>query len=368
MNAIPFILTLLIILSNSYTHQCKAGTQLSSHNDNELVRIFERGEQGYELFRIPALIKATDGTLLVFAEARKLASAGDGGDIDLVLKRSSDNGKTWSEIIPVFDRGIQTCGNPVPIVDQRDGTIHLMMMLDNRHVFITKSSDHGLTWTVGREITAAVKPENWGFYATGPVHGIQIKNGPYRGRLIVPSYANVPVAGKIKHHSFCLYSDDHGATWNRGNLSPQENVGECTVVELSDGRLMLNMRSKLPYRSVAYSSDGGNNWQHPRIDTSLIDPPCQAALLDIVYAGSPLILFSNPSSNKRENMTIRASFDQGQTWQKSLRIYSGPSAYSDMVRLDEEHIGITFESGVKSPHGHIFFNRVALSKLVDPKG
>lgn len=366
MNAIPFILTLLIILSNSYSDVCKASTRLSLHNENELVRIFERGELGYQLFRIPALVKATDGSLLVFAEARKLASAGDAGDIDLVLKRSSDHGKTWSEIILVFDRGAQTCGNPVPIVDQSNGTIHLMMMLDNREVFFTQSSDHGLTWTPEREITAAVKPENWGFYATGPVHGIQVKNGPYRGRLIVPSYANVPVAGKIKHHSFCLYSDDHGATWTRGNLSPQENVGECTVVELADGRLMLNMRSKLPYRSIAYSRDGGNTWEERRIDTSLIDPPCQAALLDIVHAGSPLLLFSNPSSDKRENLTIRVSSNNGKTWHKTLRIYGGPSAYSDMVCLDEEHIGITFESGVNSPHGHIFFNRVALSKLVGP--
>lgn len=327
------------------------------------VRVFARGEQGYELFRIPALVKTTDGTLLLFAEARKLASAGDRGDIDLVLKRSADNGKTWSEMITIWDEGVHTCGNPVPVVDQNTGIVHLLMMLNNRQVFTSRSSDNGLSWEQPHEITSSVKPEGWGFYATGPVHGLQIKHGPHKGRLIIPTYANIPMDGVTKHHSFCLYSDDEGKTWIRGGLSPQDNVGECTIVELSDGRLMLNMRSKLPYRSVAYSDDGGSSWYGGWHDTTLIDPPCQAALLDIVDGGEFRLLYSNPASNKRENITIRISYDDGVTWPKSKSVYSGPSAYTDMVILNDEFIGIVFESGVKSPHGHIFFNQVALSQL-----
>src|SRR5690606_4164669 len=133
--------------------------------------------------------------------------------------------------------------------------------------------------------------------------------------------------------------------------------------ELSDGRLMLNMRSKLPYRSVAYSDDGGNSWHDGWHDTTLVDPPCQAALLDIVDDGKFRLLYSNPASNKRENITIQISHDEGRTWTKQTQVYSGPSAYTDMVMLNDEHIGIVFESGVRSPHGHIFFDQITLSRL-----
>ena len=327
------------------------------------VRVFERNFHGFQLFRIPALVKTNRNTLLVFAEARKLSSNGDKGDIDLVLRRSTDGGKTWGDMITVWNDGENTCGNPVPVIDKESGDIHLVATWNNQRVFVLKSTDDGLTWTTPKEITSSVKPAGWGFYATGPVHGIQISEGRYKGRLVIPSYARVLKDGGLKNHSFIIYSDDRGESWKIGDVTSEEGVEECTVVELKGGRLMLSMRSHHPYRTVAMSDNGGVTWSKTRPDTVLIDPLCQGSLLSAKAGTGNALFFSNPASNKRENVTIRLSADEGNTWPKSHRVFAGPSAYSDMVMLDKNTIGIIFESGIKSPHGHILFDTVSVSDI-----
>jgi sialidase-1 len=149
-----------------------------------LPYIFSNGTNGYSCYRIPAIVRTKNGTLLAFAEARK-KNCKDEGDIDLVLKRSSDNGKTWGAQIMVWDDGDNTCGNPAPVVDQRTGAIHLLMTwnkgedhireinqgtsVDTRRVYVTQSSDDGIHWAAAREITAAVKRDNWDGTLPGPV-------------------------------------------------------------------------------------------------------------------------------------------------------------------------------------------------------
>lgn len=360
----------ILALVMLFTYYSFAETRQLPRKDNDKetisppslpVRVFERNYHGFQLFRIPTLIKSANGTLLVFAEARKLSSNGDRGDIDLVLRRSADGGKTWGDMITIWNDGENSCGNPVPVLDRKSGKIHLLATWNNRRVYHITSVDNGFTWTAPVEITPAVKPTEWGFYGTGPVHGIQITAGPYKNRLVIPTYANVPVNGVTKHHSFSVYSDDGGKTWSFGNLSPQDNVGECTVVELTDGRLMLNMRSKLPHRTLAFSDDGGISWNNGRLDSDLIDPLCQASLLRGEGTTSNILFFSNPASSKRENLTIRMSTDQGLTWPKKHQVYAGPSAYSDMVVMDHRTIGVVFESGINSPHGHILFTTLPVS-------
>ncbi len=149
----------------------------------------------------PALIVTSNQTLLAFCEGRK-NSASDTGDIDLLLKRSTDGGKTWSEPQVVWDDGPNTCGNPCPVVDETTGTIWLLLTHNpgdtgearimegkpggTRTVWLSRSTDDGKTWTPPVDITASTKDPSWGWYATGPGVGIQIQHGPHRGRLVIP--------------------------------------------------------------------------------------------------------------------------------------------------------------------------------------
>lgn len=326
---------------------------------------FKSGEEGYSNYRIPSLITVKDGAILAFAEARK-DHRGDSGNIDLVMKRSTDNGQTWSPLQVVWDAGPNTAGNPCPVLDQFTGRIVMLMCWnlatdhgrdlhagtseDTRRVYQTYSDDNGLTWSEAVEITSAVKPLNWWWYATGPGVGIQIRNGPKSGRLVIP--ANHSAEGYYGAHT--LFSDDGGETW--GISSPiHPTTNESQVVELSDGRLMMNMRTQgvsdtsrpyTGYRSIAYSKNGGENWTKPVSDDELGDPICQASLIS--YDGSTL-LFSNPNSGislergPRENMTIQLSADDGQTWTRSKVVYAGPSAYSCLARLPNGKVGILYE-------------------------
>lgn len=347
---------------------------------NELVYIFKRGEAGYDLFRIPAIVKSANGTLLAFSEARKESSNGDSGDIDLVVKRSNDEGETWGDMIMVWNDAGNTCGNPVPIVDVQQGVIHLLMTwnnggdnwsaihngtaIDTRRVFATKSDDDGLSWEIAKEITGQVKLPEWKWYGTGPVHGIQISAGPFQNRLVAPCYYTVMVDGVRQDYSHVIYSDDAGATWSAGGSTPQGNVGECTVAEVSGGKLLLNMRSSDSFlRKVSTSVDGGSTWSAVTTDPVLIDPKCQGSIVSVNDNGTTTVLFVNAASSTRENMTIKLSEDEGGSWSKKAAVYEGPSAYSDVVMLSNDTVAIVFEMGGNSPYGNIVFKRVALNEL-----
>jgi sialidase-1 len=159
--------------------------------------VFVSGTDGYHTYRIPSLIVTKKGTLLAFCEGRK-KGPGDAGDIDLLLKRSFDGGKTWAKTQVVWDDGPNTCGNPCPVIDARTGTIWLLLTHNlgsdtqamilagkskgTRTVWLSRSDDDGATWSKPVEITRQVKKPNWTWYATGPGVGIQLKSG----RLVVP--------------------------------------------------------------------------------------------------------------------------------------------------------------------------------------
>ena len=324
---------------------------------SEFNYVFEQGSAGYEVYRIPAIVKSKEGVLLAFAEARKLRSNGDSGDIDLVVKRSTDNGVTWSSQITIWDDGRNTCGNPVPIVDDQ-GRVHLLMTWnhgddkwstlvngtgkDTRRPYYTFSDDEGVTWSEPAEITADIKDESWDWYGTGPVHGIQIRNGTYKGRLVSPNYFTTRENGSVEDYSHVAYSDDHGATWKAGAPTPSGSVGECSVAELADGSLILNMRTGDGfYRKQSISSDGGETWSDPVVDTDQLDAKCQGSILTI---GNNLLL-SNASAATRSNMTIRRSLDNGETWTGKKLIYSGMSGYSDMTEISSGKVALFYEGG-----------------------
>ena len=349
--------------------------------------LFVCSQDGYHTYRIPALAVTTNGTVLAFAEGRK-KSAGDAGKIDLLVRRSTDNGATWSAPQIVWADGDNTCGNPAPVVDRDTGTLWLLMTWnrgddhenqinagqskDTRRVFVTSSSDDGVSWAKPREITGDVKLTNWTWYATGPGSGIQVQNGAHQGRLVVA--CDHIEAGTKNGFSHIIYSDDHGQTWKLGGSTPKSGVNECEVVELTGGKLMLNMRSydkSVKFRQVAVSDDGGLTWTDQHSDTTLIEPICQGAIHRYCWAdgGKPgVILFSNPASqSSRVNLTVRASFDDGQTWPAARALHGGPSAYSDLAVLANCQIACLFEAGTTNANESIIFSRFELDSLQPQK-
>ena len=330
------------------------------------VPVFTSGREGYHTYRIPSVIVAPKGTLLAFCEGRK-GGRGDAGDIDLVLKRSTDGGKTWGPLQVVWNDADNTCGNPCPVIDAKTGTILLLLTHNfgtdteakivngtgkgSRTVWLTRSTDDGATWSEPAEITKSVKKPAWSWYATGPGVGIQLKTG----RLLVPCDSKSD-GGKVRE-SHVIVSDDAGKTWKLGGVvGPLCN--ECQAVELADGRVMLNMRT---YRGnnrrlVSFSDDGGDTFSKPIADDALIEPVCQASILKAPGERGGL-LFSNPSSFKREKMTVKTSRDDGKTWTESVVLHSGPAAYSCLTVLPNGQCGCLYERGVKQPYEEITFAR-----------
>lgn len=340
--------------------------------------IFEQGTEGYSCFRIPAIIKTTKGTLLAFAEGRK-NSCSDTGDINLVLRRSFDDGATWSDLIMVWDDGINTCGNPAPVIDEETGTIFLLMTwnhgsddisdinagtsIDTRRVFICQSDDDGLSWSTPKEITATTKLSTWGWYATGPCHGIQLKKGPEKGRLVVPcDYISLKSAGGVGG-AHVIYSDDKGATWQLGGITTKGN--ESTVAELSDGKLLLNIRisNNNNFRVISTSDNSGMTWTNP-VNAPLVDPVCQGSMVSGVLSdGRWAVFFSNPSSAERQNMTVKMSMDDGASWTKTYSVYTGASGYSDLVFLSDSYLGLLYEAGSSKYYDGIAYRKIAISNF-----
>jgi sialidase-1 len=358
---------------------------LSSCSDSETIstKVFISGTDGYDTYRIPAMVVTLEGTILAFCEGRK-DEGGDSGNIDLLLKRSFDNGKTWTKQQIIWDDSGNTCGNPSPIVDRQTGTIHLLMTWnrgddkereiidgmsnDTRRVFVISSNNDGETWGELKEITNSVKKSDWTWYATGPGAGIQIERGEHAGRLVAP--CDHIEAETKDYYSHIIYSDDNGETWEIGGSTPQAQVNECQVVEISQNRLMLNMRNydrKFHNRQIAFSANGGKTWLDQKFDIELIEPICQASLHAELWnddSTRKYLFFSNPAdTTKRINMTIKMSLDEGNSWPISKVVHSGPSAYSDLGILNSNKVGCLFEAGEKHPYESIVFVLIPINNF-----
>jgi len=329
--------------------------------------LFRGGTKGYKVYRIPGLVLTTKGTLLAFCEGRK-DSIRDHGDIDLVLRRSADAGKTWSEQVIVYEEGGTekiTIGNPCPVVDQDTGTVWLAFCRDNRDVLMTHSDDDGKSWTEPDEITAAVKGEDWGWYATGPGHGIQLTRGKYKGRLVFPCDHDHGTGqdNEREGRSHVFFSDDHGKTFKLGQPTGG-GMNECEVVELAGGRLLLSMRNSYRngQRAFALSKNGGETWSEPELRKEVYCPTCQSSIQRYSLKPRNRILYCGPGGPGRNNLTVRLSYDEGKTWPVAKLVYQGGSAYSDLVVLPEGTIGCLFErDGYKT----ITFARFTLAWLTD---
>jgi sialidase-1 len=352
---------------------------LYAESSLQKIDVFPFGMNAVKSYRIPGVVVTSKGTLLAYCEARHNSSA-DWGEIEIYLRRSKDQGKTWTPFNVIAHTGAriegnphkplggeheQTVNNPVAIVDSVTGNIEFLYCINYARCFSMRSTDDGLTWSKPVEITATFeafkKYYDWKVIATGPGHGIQLKNG----RLVVPVWI---AFGKVGDHgpsaAATIFSDDHGITWKAGEmaLAPNadiSNPNETSAAQLSDGRVMLVTRntSKANRKLVTISSDGASGWSKPGIQSELWEPQCMASITN--YPPIPgVLLYSCPhtlgrddnmveipaSRGKRENLTVQMSRDDGKTWVLNHVIESGKSAYSDLAVLPDGNIICLYES------------------------
>lgn len=366
---------------------------LKEKEDIDQTVLWEQGMGEYNNYRIPALVVTNEGTLLAFCEGRE---SGDTGDINLLMKRSEDNGMTWSNEQVVWDDAKNTCGNPCPVVDEETGRIWLFMSWNNgkdkesdiinktslssRLPYVCYSDDDGKTWSKPASLEETCRDPSWGWYATGPGIGIQVKKGSYKGRLVIPanhSYDDPQgnlAGGPYGYGAHVIYSDDHGKSWQISE-SIKPGCNESQVTELSDGTLLMNMRSynNKQARAISYSTDGGQSWSDIEHDFQLVESLCQAAVLNFGEVdGQGVHLFLNPAvPHRRDHLTLKVSLDDCRSWSNSKLVYEGPAAYSCITRLPNGRVGLFFEAGEKRPYEKMIFvsfdwNEIFLTGTIVP--
>jgi sialidase-1 len=352
----------------------------------EKTPVFTSGQEGHATYRIPAIIQVPKGDLLAFAEGRVKGSA-DFGDINLVLKRSSDRGKSWSPLQTLVDYDSLQAGNPAPVVDLLDpahpqGVVYLFYNTGNNHeyevrlnqgireVWVIKSYDLGATWTSPENITTQVHRPNhpaanpaythtadWRHYANTPGHALQISEGRFKGRLYVAANHSVgdPQERFREYRAHGFYSDDHGKSYQLSESLTFPGSNESTAAPLSQDRLLMSVRNQegtVRQRILAYSSDGGATWEEEYFEPQLPDPVCQGSLLALgTENGKTLLAHSNAADpQERNHLTVKISWDEGRTWNRSIPVDSSSdstknswTAYSDLVLLDPATLGILYE-------------------------
>ncbi|MEZ0388580.1 MAG: exo-alpha-sialidase [Verrucomicrobium sp.] len=346
-------------------------------------------------YRIPALIKAPNGDLLVIAERRN-DGPGDIGDHDIVLKRSADLGRTWSPEQMVFDDGRNVTTDIT--VGRVGARLWLFFLRDKKQFNALTSDDNGATWQGPVSIHAQVTLPAWEQlkpkkepeppanpkgrmalwekdwvqrYGIGPGNAIvQIQRGPKAGRIVVPARHREDVGkGRLRSVAHTFYSDDEGKTWKLGgNIGV--NTSECQLVELANGDLRVISRNESSEDApdnlrhlTALSHDGGETWTGLQRIEELITPRCHGPVERYSLAGGgqegrkdkSRLLFASPASPFRQeehpygryNLTVRWSDDEGETWSAGRTIWPHPSSYADIVVLDDGTVGMVYERGAK---------------------
>lgn len=363
-----------------------AGSSLAA--GPEFSDVFVSGQDGYASIRIPSVVVSKPGTVLAFAEGRAVAS--DQAANDIILKRSTDGGRSWGPLQLLQDDGKNSLNNPTAVVEQQSGRVFLMYQripghlkersatvetgFDGPNVYrnlLIWSDDDGATWTEPLDVTRSTKrPVDATTIASGPGIGIQLTRGPHAGRLIIP-FNEGPY---YQWNNFSVFSDDRGATWQHGEnvpgaFVPDEKLGrrsqinEVQMVELSDGSVRLNSRqfAGAKVRKTAVSRDGGVTWSPVEDVPTLRDPSCNASILRYSFGEAPdkgIILYSGPDSTQRDQGTVHLSRDDGASWPVKRLLWPGSFAYSVLTKLPDGTVGCLFET---DNYGRIVFARFPLS-------
>ena len=331
----------------------------------ERVSLYEMYEDGSKFYRIPALVKANDGALVAIADKRGDALGDLPNIITIVSKRSTDGGKTWSDMSIVAQGDtVAKCGygDAVVIADEVKGNLVAVFSGNNglwqsneaslSRTYTSISTDNGKSWNPVVDITDQVYG---GVYGTGTRYGlftgsgsgIQLKQGAHAGRLMLVVAARNDASWGGTMSNFAIYSDDGGQTWQASKNAACTNGDEAKVVELPNGHILMSIRNRAKqHRLFSLSTDGGETWSEPKVNTTLQDPACNGDIIAYQHKDKNLLLHSLPASpTTRENVTVYVSEDNGETWTAKRRIFNGYSAYSSLQVLDDGTIGIIVEEG-----------------------
>ncbi|MEU9478873.1 sialidase family protein [Streptomyces sp. NPDC048191] len=386
----------LLLVPLATPHPAHAQPSAASPDFEQEVLFKASQDPGYACFRIPAIVRTADGTLLAFAEGRVL-NCGDAADIDLVVKRSTDGGRTWGPLQVVNEGAGDTHGNPAPIVDRETGRVWLAETYNtgrtdssscsvpcDRTPHLQYSDDDGRTWSAPRDLSPEILPADWNsWYATGPVHGIQLTRGRYAGRLVFGVNTETWDGSRVTaNHAALIVSDDHGGHWRIGATDTwpiaddgtfRQKPSELTLAERGDGSVLVSGREQdgtdLGHRTQAVSRDGGDSFTAPFHDLpDLYTPQVQGSLLRL---GDRLLLACPADPDRRRTMMIRPSYDGGRTWDSVDRgtvVTTDWSGYSDMVRADGDTVGLIYEGGAVDARDEIRFARFTEDWLTPRRG
>ena len=361
---------------------------LNSGFSQQEITVFESGKEGYAIFRIPSIVQLPNKKIFAFAEGRVNGGA-DFGNIKIVLKTSDDAGSTWSPLKVVASYDQWQVGNAAPVVDLLDpdypnGKIYLFYNTGNvsehdlrmgkgiREVWYICSTDEGISWSPPINITQQVhfpngvmegriykNEKDWRTFANTPGHATQCMEGKYKGRIyIAANHSEGPLKPNFRDYfSHGYYTDDHGKTFKVSTSLNIEGSNEASAAFISNDRLLMNVRNQvgdIKSRIVAYSNSGGENFEPASYDTSLIDPVCEGALLNIgTKNGKSVLAFVNAADkSQRNNLTLKITFDEGAHWpiQKLIdgtldikKAKQDYTAYADILRMGRKKIGVFYE-------------------------
>ncbi|MGW7526171.1 exo-alpha-sialidase [Streptomyces sp. NPDC054783] len=386
----------LLLVPLAAPHPAQAQSPAGEPGFEQQILFKTSQDPGYACFRIPAIVRTADGTLLAFAEGRVL-NCGDAADIDIVLKRSTDGGRTWGPLQVVNEGAGDTHGNPAPIVDRATGRVWLAETYNtgrtdsascsipcDRTPHLQYSDDDGRTWSEPRDLSPEILPADWNsWYATGPVHGIQLTRGRYAGRLVFGVNTETWDGSRVTaNHAALIVSDDHGGHWRIGATDTwpiaddgtfRQKPSELTLAERGDGSLLVSGREQdgtdLGHRTQAVSRDGGGSFTAPFHDLpDLYAPQVQGSVLRL---DDRLLLACPADPDRRRTMMIRSSYDGGRTWDSVDRgtvVTTDWSGYSDLVRADADTVGLIYEGGAVDARDEIRFARFTEDWLAPRRG
>lgn len=374
------------------------------------ARPFANGEDGIACFRIPSMVVMGNGDLLAVAEARLENCLDHGGPIRIVGRTSGDSGMSWGPLVEIArntlpDGTEHVAQNPCLVVDHMDpahpqGKVILMFNKAEagerataaggavRRICVIENTDHGRTWTNERDITTDVHrpnrpdyaavhadaatryahPDDWRAQFPPVGHAIQLRGGiderpDTRGRLFFSAYTTIGEETIFEGHTYAIFSDDHGTTWQHTDASQVQGVNESMAVELADGRVLVNYRNYAsadgtisPHRGEAIYAMGVNGEiippdQHRAIpELPITSTGMQGCIIRARWPdegdGASRLLFSTCAHpTERKAMTVWMSEDDGATWPVKRLIDPGPSAYNDMALLPGGRVALVYECG-----------------------
>ncbi|MFB7929870.1 exo-alpha-sialidase [Streptomyces sp. NPDC056039] len=388
------VLAAAALLAPALPAEARPATALAEFEQQVLFKASQN--PGYACFRIPAIVRTTSGTLLAFAEGRVL-NCGDAADIDIVLKRSTDGGRTWGPLQVVTEGAGDTHGNPAPLVDRGTGRILLAETYNtgrtdagnctvpcDRTPHLQYSDDDGRTWSAPRDLSDQILPAHWNsWYATGPVHGIQLTRGKHAGRLVFGVNTETWDGSRVTaNHAALIVSDDGGDHWRIGATDSwpiaqdgtfRQKPSEVTLTERTDGAVLVSGREQdgtdLGHRSQTLSRDGGDSFATPFRDLpDLYTPQVQGATERL---GDRLLLSAPADPDRRRTMMVRSSWDGGRTWDTVDRgtvVTADWSGYSDMAAVDGTTVGLLYEGGAVDARDEIRFARFTEDWLKPRRG